>query len=191
MTLQIGPVESYPLDNTKLNFVAISYNPAKSLSFDIRIVLKTDTSYKEIGEYQLDASNFIDHFVQSENGAFKLKIDFNDDWAAEVELYVERTRYAVERLIREIKNPKPKEEGEAVPLSHQAIKDQRRKLDLKEQEEEGDVHHQQRFKKFSPRRESQEDVQKKNLNFGKREEEPEKKEVPAPPKKEEKKSPKG
>lgn len=43
---------------------------------------------KEIGEYLLDANNYIDHFMQTENGAFVIKVDFNDDWAAEAELYV-------------------------------------------------------------------------------------------------------
>lgn len=56
----------------------------------------------------LDANNYIDHFMQTENGAFTIKMDFNDDWAAEAELYVERSRYGVERLIKDVKNPKPK-----------------------------------------------------------------------------------
>jgi hypothetical protein len=80
--VQLGDAESYPLENAKLNFVAISYNPGKSLSFAIRMVENAEERDKEVGEYLLDANNFIDHFVLSENGAFTLKIDFNDDWAA-------------------------------------------------------------------------------------------------------------
>jgi hypothetical protein len=36
----------------------------------------------------LDANNYIDHFMQTEYGAFTIKMDFNDDWTAEAELYV-------------------------------------------------------------------------------------------------------
>ncbi len=68
--------------------MAISYNPNKNLSFAIRMIENGSTIDKEIGEYLLDANNYIDHFMQTENGAFVIKVDFNDDWAAEAELYV-------------------------------------------------------------------------------------------------------
>jgi hypothetical protein len=146
--------EAYALERAVLNFVAISYNPSKSLSFAIRMIENGSKVDKEIGEYLLDANNYIDHFTQTENGAFTLRLHFNDDWAAEAELYVERSRYGVERLVRDVKNPKPQEKGEAVPISHQAIKEQRRKLNLKEEEEGEETPNANRFKKFSPRRES-------------------------------------
>ena len=124
-------------------------------------------SDKEVGEYLLDANNFIDHFTLTDNGAFTIKMDFNDDWAAEAELYVERSRYGVERLVKDVKNPKPKENGEAVAISHQAINAQRMQLDLEEGEE---APHANRFKKFSPKRESSEDLQKKNQHFNRKNE---------------------
>ncbi len=47
-----------------------------------------DKKDKEIGEYIIDANHFIDQFVISQNGAFTLRIDFNEDCAADIELYV-------------------------------------------------------------------------------------------------------
>lgn len=57
-----------------LNFVAISYNPSKSLSFAIRMIENGSNVDKEIGEYLLDANNYIDTFMQTENGAFTLRV---------------------------------------------------------------------------------------------------------------------
>jgi len=75
-----------------------------------------------------------------------------------------------------------------VPISHQAIQEQRKKLDLEKEEETPNAN---RFKKFSPKRDVSEELQKKNQYFSRKNEEAQKREIIPEPKKEDKKSPKG
>jgi hypothetical protein len=113
VTVPLGHQGPLPLDKFKLNFVVTSYNPGSHNDFILKMILEVDSiRAKEIGEYMIDANQYIDQYNISDNGAFTMTIDINDDFAAELELYVDRNQHGLFRLIRDIKNPKPKKENE-------------------------------------------------------------------------------
>lgn len=175
----MGSVHVHPLPNIKLNFVVLNYNPAKSEVFALRISEELGQVEKEVGEYLIDANNFIDTFTQTENGAFTLQVKLNEEYSADIEIYVEKSRYGVERLIRDVKNPKPKQKNEEdTKITHQKIVEQRKYLPLEDEEEI--PHHKQKFSKFSPKREvAEEPVRREQfMNKVREEEKPRPAELP-------------
>ena len=54
----------------------------------------------------MDCNNFIDHFVETKNGAFDFTMTCEDKFVVEAQLYVERNRISIEKMIREIHNQK-------------------------------------------------------------------------------------
>lgn len=96
------------------------------------MILSVDSTHaKEIGEYILDSNQYIDQYNLSDNGAFEMTMDLNDDFAVHLELYVDRNQHGLFRMIRDIKNPKPKKENdfETPSISHQRIIERRRAMD--------------------------------------------------------------
>ena len=80
----------------------------------------------------LNSNNYIDQFNISENGAFDIAFDLSEDFSAEAELYVDSSQHGLNRLIRDIKNPKPKQEnstGPAPRIMRQRIAEARKKMD--------------------------------------------------------------
>ena len=89
----------------------------------------------------------------TEHGVFQETIDLCDEFGAEIEFYVDNSQYGLQRLIRDIKNPKKKKEGdfEDPKISHKRITELSRKMDDDEKAVEH-VHKEQRFKRFSPKK---------------------------------------
>jgi hypothetical protein len=72
-----------------------------------------------LGEYIIDCNSYIDHFRTTENGAFVNQWDLGELFYLDIEIYIERSRYGVEKLHKEVKNPKPKRADEqpvVIPL---------------------------------------------------------------------------
>ena len=53
-----------------MNFVAISFNPNKSLTYALRLNEIQDDKGKEIGEYIIDGNSFIYKFTPTQNESF-------------------------------------------------------------------------------------------------------------------------
>ena len=62
-----------------------NYNPTRPNDFRLRMLQSVDSSrVKEVGEHYLDTNKYIDEYNISENGAFDLTVDLNEDFAADI-----------------------------------------------------------------------------------------------------------
>lgn len=56
-----------------------SYNPAKPNDFALRMILSIDKTHaKEVGEYIVEANQYINEYNITDNGAFAMTVDIND-----------------------------------------------------------------------------------------------------------------
>jgi hypothetical protein len=48
----------------------------------------------------------VDHFGKTQNGAFAQTMSLSGQFVLDAEIYVDKTRFGIEKLVREVKNPK-------------------------------------------------------------------------------------
>ena len=132
-----------------------NYNPTRPNDFRLRMLQSVDSSrVKEVGEHYLDTNKYIDEYNISENGAFDLTVDLNEDFAADIQLYVSRTQHGLLRLVRNIKNPQKEGSGVEPPrIMRQRITENRKKMDEEAEKETRGGSKEKKFTRFSPRRE--------------------------------------
>lgn len=107
--IKVNPADGcVSLNRAKLNFIVFTYDPTKIYEFSLKISRVALLEESPIAEYFFDCNSYIDLYLQSSNGAFQDEFKVAEDLEVRLEIYVEKSRYGLERLVREMNNAKSK-----------------------------------------------------------------------------------
>ena len=76
----------------------------------------------EVADFAIDCNRFVDEFKLSNNGAFEEELELGDHFKVFSDVFVEKSRFAVEKLVREAKGGKNKK-GRVI---FQTVRDKRK-----------------------------------------------------------------
>jgi hypothetical protein len=85
----------------KLNFYVPNFNRLRKQEFTLRLIQNERNQDFDVGEYSIDISQLVEAFKQEKKVRHELKTFFSEDYELDFEIYVEKTRFALEKAIKE------------------------------------------------------------------------------------------
>lgn len=87
----------------RLNFYLPNYIKARKQEFSLVAVQRENNQDYELGDYKLSVDELVGQLKESNRVRHEYKVPFSDDYELEFEVYVEKSRMALERVIRDNK----------------------------------------------------------------------------------------
>jgi hypothetical protein len=91
------------ISTCRLNFYLPSYTKARKQEFSLVAVQREHSQDYELGEFRLSVDELVGQLKEQNRVRHEFRASFSDDYELEFEVYVERSRMALERAIRDNK----------------------------------------------------------------------------------------
>lgn len=85
----------------KLNFFVPNFNRLRKQDFTLKLIQNERNQDYEVGEYIIDISQLVEAFKQEKKTRHVLKTFFSEDYELDFEIYIEKNRIALEKIIKE------------------------------------------------------------------------------------------
>ena len=87
-----------------VNFYVPNYSKSRNIEFTFNMYQTENRTEYFIAEHQVNVEPYVSEFKQTRTVRFEHTTKFSDDYELEYEVYVEKSRIALEKVVREYKN---------------------------------------------------------------------------------------
>ena len=87
-----------------LNFYVPSFNKSKEAEFQVNMYQTENNEEYFIADHSIGIADYVNDYKKTRNVRFEHTVKFSEDYELEFEVYVEKSRIALEKVVKEYKN---------------------------------------------------------------------------------------
>ena len=91
------------INEVQLNFYLPNYMPNRRVEFTVKVMLGNEGDEQEVGQVVIDTGKVVTGFKQEQSNFSIQHVDISDAYSFEYELYVDKTKYNLDKLVASMK----------------------------------------------------------------------------------------